>query len=86
MQISVIKWSLYAKLSIILMGMLSFFFILYVGKDILVPFIFSTIMAILLNPIVSFLLKFKINRLVAILLTELVAIIIIGSVAYFIIS
>ncbi len=85
MEISVIKWPLYAKLSIILMGIVSFFYIMYIGQDIIVPFIFSTIIAILLNPIVSFMLRFKINRLIAIILTELVAIII-GSVAYFIIS
>jgi predicted PurR-regulated permease PerM len=78
------KPPLYEKLSIIVMGLLSFFFILYIGKDILVPIIFSTIIAILLNPIVNFLCKKGINKVVAILIVLVGAIILIFALMYFI--
>lgn len=60
------KLSIYLKLSQIIMGLISFFFLLYIGGDIIVPLIFSTIIAILLNPFVNFLTKIKCNRVVAI--------------------
>jgi len=79
------KSPLYLKLSLITMGLVAFFFILYVGREIMVPFIFSVLIAILLNPLVNFLSK-KLNRIVAILLAVTAAIIVIAALAYFIFS
>lgn len=75
---------LYAKLSLITMGLIAFFYILYVGQDILVPIIFATIIAILLNPVVNFLCKKGMNKVLAILIVLIVALVIIAALMYFI--
>lgn len=80
-----IKSPLYFKLSIITIGLVAFLFMLYVGKDIIVPLIFSTIIAILLNPVVMLLERKRINRTIAILIAVLSAFILIAILAYFII-
>ncbi len=49
-----------------MIGAFAFFAIMYIGKSIIVPLIFATIIAIVLHPIVNLLTKFKINRIVAI--------------------
>lgn len=77
---------LYVRLAQITMGLLAFFFILYVGRSVLVPFIFATILAILLNPLVNFLCRKKITRLLAIGLSLLLAIILVAALVYFIAS
>ena len=74
---------LYAKLSLITIGLIAFFYILYIGQDLLVPLIFATIIAILLNPVVNFLCKKGMNKVVAILLVLTVALIVIGALMYF---
>lgn len=81
-----IKIPLYAKLSQILLGIFILFFILYIGQTIIVPIIFSFIIAILLNPIVNYLSRKKVNRFVAILITILLAIICLAALIYFITS
>ena len=86
MKSSPVKWPVYAKLSIVTIGMLAFFFILYIGKEIIVPLIFSIIIAILLNPIVNFLCKKKINRILAITLAVVTAFVILASIAFLIIT
>ena len=78
------KLPLYAKLCLISLGLISFFFILYVGQDILVPLIFATIIAILLNPVVNFLCRKGMSKVLAILLVLTVALLIIGTLMYFI--
>jgi len=79
-----IKLPAYAKLSLIVMGSLAFFYILYIGQEIAVPLVFATILAILLNPIVNFLSNRKVNRVIAILLVLMVTIILITTLMYFI--
>ncbi|WP_337042779.1 AI-2E family transporter [Emticicia sp. 17c] len=78
------KLPIYLKLSQITMGLLAFFYILYIGQNILIPFILATIVAILLNPIVNFLCSKKFNRILAILLAILAGFIVIGGVLFFI--
>jgi predicted PurR-regulated permease PerM len=86
MQNTASKFPLYLKLSQIVLGLLSFFFILYIGADIIVPIIFATIIAILLNPFVNMLTKMKCNRVIAILIAVVVAILVISFITYFIVS
>ncbi len=81
-----IKIPLYAKVSQILLGIFILFFILYIGQTILIPLLFSFIIAILLNPIVNFLCKKKVNRFVAILISILLAIFCLAALLYFISS
>jgi len=53
------KLPLYHKLSIIVIGLFIFFYILFLGQEILVPLTFAWILAILLNPVVNFLTRKK---------------------------
>lgn len=86
LNINTAKWPLYAKLSNIIVGLVALFYVLYVGQDIIVPLVFSTIIAILLNPVVNFLCRKKLNRTVAIALSVMAAIIFLAALAYFILS
>lgn len=56
----------YAKASIILVGLFVFISMLHIAQSIIVPIIFSTILAIMLSPVVDFLVRKKINRILSI--------------------
>ncbi|MEO6902539.1 MAG: AI-2E family transporter [Bacteroidia bacterium] len=79
-----IKLPIYLKLSVVTIGLFIFFYILFLGQDILIPITFSWILAILLNPIVNFFTRHKINNIVAIGLAILLMIVVIGGVLIFI--
>lgn len=78
------RFPLYLKLSAISLGLLAFFFILYIGQEILIPLTFSWIFAILLNPVVNFFTRRKINRVFAITIAVILLIIVIGGILFFI--
>lgn len=78
------KSPLYLKLAQIIMGLLAFFYILYIGQSIIIPFLLATIIGILLNPMVNFLTAKGLNRIIAILLGILAGTIVIGGVLFFI--
>ena len=59
----------HVKTSIIIIGLFVFVTILYLTQSIIVPIIYSTIIAIVLSPIVSFLTKRKVGQVVAISIT-----------------
>jgi len=82
--VSANKLPVYAKLSLIIMGTLSFFYILYIGQDIAVPLVFATIIAILLNPVVNFLCNKGLNKVLAIFLALGAAMILFTALIYFI--
>jgi predicted PurR-regulated permease PerM len=64
-----LKLPVYVKVTILLVGLFAFFTLLYLAGDIIIPIVFSTIIAIVLHPIVNFLVRIKINRVVAITIT-----------------
>src|SRR4051812_48464102 len=70
---------IYIKLAQIILGLIGFFFILYIGKEILVPLTFATLFAILLNPLVNRLERLGLNRVLAIALSLLLGML--GTVA-----
>ncbi len=74
---------LYLQMSMLILGIVAFLFILYIGQGIIVPLLFSLILAILLNPFVNVLEK-KLNRVVAIMLAVIVASIILLALLFFI--
>ncbi|GAB3516040.1 AI-2E family transporter [Emticicia fontis] len=78
------KVPVYLKLAQITMGLVGFFFVLYIGQNIIIPFILATIVAMLLNPIVNFLMSKNVNKILAIVLAILAAAILIGGVLFFI--
>jgi predicted PurR-regulated permease PerM len=80
------KLPTYVHFSQLILGIVGLLFILYIAQDILIPIVFSLLLAILLNPLVEFQQRFGINRVVAILLSITVAVVISFSVLYFIAS
>jgi predicted PurR-regulated permease PerM len=74
----------YLKMSQILIGLVAFFYVLYIGQDILLPIIYATVFAILLNPVINFLCNKGIGRVLAIFLTLFMAILLTSILIYFI--
>ena len=74
----------YVKHAQIIIGLIGLTFILYVGQEIIIPLLFSLIIAILLNPIVNFLIRKGCNNMVAISITVLIATIVVLGLVYFI--
>ncbi|MES1217267.1 MAG: AI-2E family transporter, partial [Bacteroidota bacterium] len=81
---TLVRLPVYSKLAQIVIGLVALFYVLYIGQDILIPLVFATIIAILLNPLVNFLCSKKINRVVAIFIALFLGIIVIAGIAYFI--
>src|SRR5680860_52602 len=71
----------YLKATILLVGIFAFISILYIAQDIIVPLIFSVMIAVLLHPIVNFFVRMRINRVVAIIFTLFLTILITASLA-----
>lgn len=73
----------FIKAPMIIIGLYLFFYILLLLQDILVPFAFAGLLAILLNPLYNRLQRWKINKIVAILLTLLLAIVVVLGILTF---
>jgi predicted PurR-regulated permease PerM len=80
------KLPLYLKLSQITIGLIGFFYVLYIGQEIIAPLLFSLIISILLNPLVNFLTRKRINRILAIVLSITLMVLVITGIAIFISS
>ena len=78
-----IKLAFYVRASIILVGFIAFFYIMYIGQTILAPIVFSLIIAILLVPVVNFFVKLKINRVIAIVITLILTVLVIAALGGF---
>jgi predicted PurR-regulated permease PerM len=70
------EFPFYAKASLVFIGLLAFIAVLYLTQSILVPLIYSTIIAIVLCPIVNFLVRKKFPRIIAISFTLLLLIVV----------
>ena len=57
------KIPFYAKAALIFISAFAFVYTLYIGKEIIVPIVYASILAILLNPFVNYLIRKSINRL-----------------------
>jgi predicted PurR-regulated permease PerM len=86
MDLDTVKLPLYLKMAQVLMGIAVFFYILYMGQDIIIPLVFAIMIAILLNPVILFLCRIKIPRVLAILLSLFVTMILIAGLFYFFIT
>lgn len=76
----------YLKATIILIGIVVLTFMLYIGKDIIVPLIYATIFAILLNPLVNYLHSKGINRILSIFIALLFGLFCTAVLFYFVTS
>jgi predicted PurR-regulated permease PerM len=77
---------IYVKASLLLVGLCAFVYILFIAQQILLPIIFATIVAVLLNPIVKFLGRHRIPRILAIVIAVLLAVLVTVALIYFISS
>ncbi|MFN7118117.1 MAG: AI-2E family transporter [Saprospiraceae bacterium] len=75
---------LYVRLPLILVGILTLFYILYVGRIIIVPIVFAALIAILLNPLVNYLNDHGVNRILGITFSVLLTIAIVAGLIAFI--
>jgi predicted PurR-regulated permease PerM len=82
----VVHLPFFVKASLFFMGMFAFVYILYIGSAIIVPLIFATMIAMVLQPVVSFFVRKKINRVVAIIITLFLAILILAGFGFFLYS
>jgi predicted PurR-regulated permease PerM len=80
------RFPLYARGIIIFMGAVFFVYAMYVAQQIIVPFLYATIIAVLLNPIVNFLVGKKVKRIIAIIIAVLIAILFTLGTIYLITS
>jgi predicted PurR-regulated permease PerM len=80
------EFPFYAKITIILFGLILATYVLKMLGDILTPLAFAIIIAILLNPLVNKLGAYKVKKVPAILLTMLLTILVVGGIFYFLSS
>ncbi len=73
----------YAKTTILLLGLFVFIAMLYIAQSILLPLVFSIIIAIVLQPILKFFVRLGINRIIAIMITLFLTIIVIVAFGLF---
>jgi predicted PurR-regulated permease PerM len=81
-----IKLPFYAKVTIFLVGAIALTVILLIGRSIIVPLVFATILAIMLTPVVNFFAKFKINRVIVIAFVMMLTFLVILAFVSLIIS
>lgn len=80
------KIPFYAKAALIFISVFTFVFIMYIGRDIIIPIVYATIFAILLNPFVNFLTRKKISKIVAISIAVSLTMFIVLVILYIIFS
>ncbi len=80
----VLKLPFYAKVTVILLGIIALGFIFYIGQDVLIPILMSLLFAILLRPIVNFLnSKLRLPHVLASILSVIFFCLVILSVIWF---
>lgn len=81
-----VKMPLYLKTTILLVGFFALFTMLYMAREIIVPMVFSIIIAIVLHPVVNFFVRKRINRVLAIIFTLFLTFLIIAGLGTLIFS
>ncbi|SEJ73484.1 Predicted PurR-regulated permease PerM [Dyadobacter sp. SG02] len=76
----------YIKAPMTLIGLYLFFYILNLLQEIIVPFAFAGLIAVLLNPIYNRFQKWKFNKVIAIVLTIFIAILVVAGITFFLSS
>ncbi len=70
---------IYAKVILLLFGLLALLALLYIAKGIIIPIVFAVIIAIVLHPVVNFFVRLRMNRVVAIVITLSLTFIVIAA-------
>lgn len=80
------KSKFYTRATIFLVGLLALYTILYLARSIIIPLVFATIFAVVLNPVVTFFRRIGINRIVAITITLILTFLVILAFGSLLIS
>lgn len=80
------KIPFYAKTALIFISLLAFAFLMLIGKEIIIPIVYATLFAILLNPFVNFLTRHKISKIIAIIIVVTITLSVLLLVLYLIFS
>lgn len=81
-----LKLSSYVKVAVILIGLFALFTLLYIAEGIIVPLIFSVIIAIVLHPLVNMMVRIRINRVLAITIIIILTIIVLSVLSTLLIT
>jgi len=76
----------YFKVSAIFLCAFFIVFTFYLGQQILLPVVFATLIAILLNPVVDFLISRKVGKILSILIVVIMAVVVVIGVLYIVSS
>ncbi|MEO5602198.1 MAG: AI-2E family transporter [Cyclobacteriaceae bacterium] len=76
------KIPFYAKAALISISAFAFIYTLHVGQQIIIPILYATILAILLNPLVNFLASKKISKIMAIAMVVTLTILVAVGLLY----
>ncbi len=76
------EYPFYVKATVVLLGLVAMFFILFELSSVLIPFAFAALFAVLLNPLFVWL-DAKMNRILALCLTLLIAVVAVALLVYF---
>jgi len=68
------------------MGLLALVYLLHISQAIVVPIIYSLLLAVMLNPLMNFFLRLGLGRAVSVTITLLIAIIVTSGICFFLIS
>lgn len=79
------KIPFFIKLSLLSVGVFALFSMLYIGRNIIIPIVLSTIIAVVLSPSVDFLVRTKINRVLSIFIV-VALLVLIGSLLLLLIA
>jgi predicted PurR-regulated permease PerM len=67
------QFPFYAKIILLFIGACFFFYMLYVGQQIILPILYASLISVLLNPIVNWLVNRSVNRILSIAAAVVVA-------------
>jgi predicted PurR-regulated permease PerM len=76
------KIPFYAKSALIFVSVFAFVYVMYIGQDIIIPVVYATIFAILLNPMVNFLIRKRVSKIMAISIVLSLAVILVLIIFY----
>jgi predicted PurR-regulated permease PerM len=77
-----LKIPFYAKSALIFVSVFAFVFAMYIGQDIIIPIMYATVFAILLNPFVNYLTNKKVGKTTAIIIVVSISIITVAAILY----
>jgi predicted PurR-regulated permease PerM len=80
------KIPFYAKTALIFFSIFALVFTLYIGQAIIIPIVYATIIAILLNPLVNYLTQKKIHKVISISIAVCLSILVVGGLFYIVSS